>query len=267
MDEAGRRGDLPNDKKCGRIQIRPYRLQTWAEMTMIERNRGTSTEQTGRPLAQAAQVNLEAARALGAAARELAGAVRGSQAAPLGISSRWKDATASAVASGVLLALRRAESAAGGLIAPTSRSQQTGLRGTGYGRLGASITGQGEKAQAYGAIGGVIGYALGGPIGGIVGGMLGGLFGGKKKQSKPALERSWLNTPEEFEIEAYLNNLRRAYALSRARNLPRVRVDRVEININGQGAQAGLEAGRAFATFLGQQVALNSAVALAPGYG
>ena len=43
-----------------------------------------------------------------------------------------------------------------------------------------------------------------------------------------------------------------------------MRVGRVNINIYGQGAAAGVEAGRAFATFLGRQVALNSAVAQAP---
>ena len=140
------------------------------------------------------------------------------------------------------------------------------MRGAGYGRFGASITGSGQRSQTYGAIGGIIGYALGGPIGGVVGGMLGGLFGGRSRSSsRPPLERSWLNTPEGFEIEAYLYNLRRAGAFNSIGSKPRVRVDRVEININGQGAQAGMEAGRAFAAFLGKQVALNSAVAMAPG--
>ncbi|NIM07236.1 MAG: hypothetical protein GTO55_11325, partial [Armatimonadetes bacterium] len=136
------------------------------------------------------------------------------------------------------------------------------------GRLGASITGSGERAQSYGAIGGMVGYAVGGPVGGLIGGMLGGLFGGKKKRKKAALDRSWLNTPEGFEIQGYLQNLRRAYSFSSMMTRrPKLGVHQVQINIYGQGAQAGLEAGRAFATFLGQQVALNSAVALAPGYG
>ena len=228
-----------------------------------ERRVNSNIEQAGRPLAQAAQMNLEAARALTLAARELATSMGGAG-APTGISSRWKDATASAVASGVLLALKRAGQDS--LIAPTSGSNDAGgLRGANYGRFGASITGSGAKSSTYGAIGGVLGYALGGPIGGVVGGMLGGLFGGKPKESKPPLERSWLNTPEGFEIEAYLYNLRKAGLFSGGSSRARIRVDKVEININGQGAQAGMEAGRAFAAFLGRQVALNSAVAMAPG--
>ena len=106
-----------------------------------------------------------------------------------------------AVATGVLTALRRAQSDP--IIAPAGEPPR-GLRGGGYGRLGASVTGSGEKASTYGAIGGMLGYAVGGPIGGLVGGMLGGLFGGKKKKSKAELQRQWLNTPEGFEIQSYL---------------------------------------------------------------
>lgn len=231
-----------------------------------ERNRGGSIEQLGRPLAQAAQMNLEAARTLGTAARELSNSLRGSQTAPGGISGRWKDETAAAVASGVLFALRRAQQDP--LIGPGSGTgTQPGLpRGASYGRMGASVTGRGERSQSYGAIGGMIGYAVGGPVGGLLGGMLGGLFGrGHQHRSKSALQRNWLNTPEEFEIQSYLYNLRRAGAFRSYRSP--VRVNKVEINITGQGAEAGLEAGRTFATYLGQQVALNSAVAQAPGYG
>jgi len=202
-----------------------------------------------------------AARDLSVAARELSSAAK-TGGSGLGIAAAWREETAAAVASGMLTALRRAQSDP--IIAPTGR-ETPGPSGGGYGRMGAMITGRGEKASTYGAIGGMLGYAVGGPIGGLVGGMLGGLFGGKKKKSKAELQRQWLNTPEGFEIQSYLYNLSRVgSSTSFRRGWNPVRVERVNINITGSGAEAGLEAGRAFATFLGRQVALNSAVAQAP---
>jgi hypothetical protein len=225
-------------------------------------------EQNNRPLLAAAQANLEAARTLSAATRELADTVRGgTTVGNLGMAGRRQEETTTAIASGMLLALRRAQQDA--IIGGSVESIASRLPGVSYGRQGASLTGQGQRAQTYGAIGGAIGYAVAGPIGGFVGGMLGGLLGGNDSEpEKPPLERQWYNTPEGFEIESYLYNLKRMGANTSWRNADRpVHINNVNLHINGQGAQAGLEAGRAFAAFLGRQVALNSAVAMAAGYG
>ena len=61
-----------------------------------------------------------------------------------------------------------------------------GLAGTGYGRLGASVTGKGARSQLYGTVGGAIGYAVGGPVGALLGGMLGGWLGGRNKRTGAA---------------------------------------------------------------------------------
>jgi hypothetical protein len=173
------------------------------------------------------------------------------------------------------------------------------ISGTGYGRMGASVTGSGARSQLYGTIGGAIGYAVGGPVGAILGGMLGGLFGGgggddhraEQARQQEELRRQWLNTPEGFEVEAYLYNLTRNYAATRslvpaavfggpsgfpssgrtisARSTSPVVVTLSPgaVQITGQGQEAGERAARAFAGALGRVLRLNSVVVPAAGLG
>jgi hypothetical protein len=175
-----------------------------------------------------------------------------------------------------------------------------GIPGTSYGRMGASVTGKGGRAQLYGTIGGAVGYAVGGPVGALLGGMLGGLFGGddddarvdaERARRQEELRRQWLNTPEEFEIEAYLYNITRNYGAFRSlvpagitaaqagfpwvgsapsgRQMGPVLVTMSPgaVQIRGQGQEAGERAARAFAGALGRVLRLNSVVVPAAGLG
>lgn len=197
---------------------------------------------------------------------------------------RARELTAEAVELGFLRALRRDSLLGGGetadafslLRTPTER----GLTGTGYGRLGASLTGSGARAQTYGAIGGAIGYAVGGPVGALVGGMLGGLFGRDDDEDEARQQeeqRQWLNSPEGFEIQAYLYNLRTAYAMRASpagSSLTTLSGGSVVVNLSpgsvqimGQGEESGERAARAFAGALGRVLRLNSVVVPAAGLG
>lgn len=243
-------------------------------------------------LSAAAEMMLAASRNMLAASGERSGG-----------DARTRDVLAEAVESGLLRALRRqsllgdeaGEGFAGGLSLPGA-SSGGGIRGTGYGRLGASVTGQGAQAQTYGSIGGAIGYAVGGPVGALIGGMLGGLFGGdddeeQRRQQEEELRRQWLNTPEGFEIQAYLYNMARvdsalgllvgprwgsAQALpSWGSQLPSwqsasqvvVRMEQGAVQIQAQSAETGEQAARAFAGELGRTLRLNSVVVPAAGFG
>jgi len=246
------------------------------------------------PLETAAETMLAASRNMLAAASAWS--------AGLGAAgAREQEAIAEAIEVGFVRALRRdtllggAEySIAGGslLSLPSGR----GIPGTGYGRTGASITGSGRRAQLYGTIGGAIGYAVGGPVGALLGGMLGGLLGGDDRRveqpvrRQEELGRQWLNTPEGFEIEAYLYNLARAYRAtgllfssgtgggwrspwldlsflpSKAASVV-VNFPAGAVQIVGQGEEAGERAARAFAGALGRVLQLNSVVVPAAGFG
>jgi hypothetical protein len=193
---------------------------------------------------------------------------------------------------GVLRALRRdtilSEGDGAGALSLLRTSRDTGLQGAGYGRLGASVTGQGARAQLYGTIGGALGYAVGGPVGAILGGMLGGLFGGDDDEEEQASQqREWLNPPEYFEIQSYLYNLQQAYAATgvvrrggtlasagRAFGLEYGSARQVVVNmspgavqITGQSEESGERAARAFAGALGRVLRLNSVVVPAAGLG
>ncbi|UCC68079.1 MAG: hypothetical protein JSV79_13380 [Armatimonadota bacterium] len=255
------------------------------------------------PLEVAADTMLAASRTMLAAAASLSSAL-----GPTGV--RWRELTAEAIEAGFLRALRR-DSLFGGTEeqAPVSSLlglpvRRGGLAGTGYGRMGASITGKGGRSQLYGTIGGAVGYAVGGPVGALLGGMLGGLFGGddddarvdaERARQEEELRRQWLNTPEGFEIEAYLYNLARNYAFTTSlvpagtaawqtpflwsnpslsgapsgRQIGPVLVTMSPgaVQIAGQGQEAGERAARAFAGALGRVLRLNSVVVPAAGLG
>ncbi len=237
--------------------------------------------------------------ALGSAAEMMLAASRNMISAATAMSSglgaggtREREAVAEAIELGFVRALRR-ESLLGGDGSTVAGGSAVGLAGgvgipgTGYGRMGATITGSGRRSQVYGAIGGAIGYAVGGPVGALLGGMLGGLFGGDSDQAQAQqaeeLQRQWLNSPEGFEVEAYLYNLARGYAASgwglsagaAARPKPWLGLGKAmsvvvqmqpgAVQITGQGTEAGDEAARAFAGKLGRALELNSVVA--PGVG
>ena len=234
----------------------------------------------------AAETMLTASRTMLSAAMALASG--------LGVSAaRERELTAEAVEVGVLRALRRDsllgaadESDAFGALR-TPRNE--GLAGAGYGRMGASVTGQGARAQLYGTIGGALGYAVGGPVGAILGGMLGGLFGGddEDEKARQQQQREWLNPPEYFEIQSYLYNLQQAYAATgvvrrggslagaaRSFGLGYGSARQVVVNmspgavqITGQSEESGERAARAFAGALGRVLRLNSVVVPAAGYG
>lgn len=207
--------------------------------------------------------------------------------------ARERELTAEAVEVGVLRALRRdtilSDADAGSAFSLLRTPRDTGLPGAGYGRLGASVTGQGARAQLYGTIGGALGYAVGGPVGAILGGMLGGLFGGDgdEEQARQQQERQWLNPPDYFEIQSYLYNLQQAYAATgvvrrggtlasagRAFGLEYGSARQVVVNmspgavqITGQSEESGERAARAFAGALGRVLRLNSVVVPAAGLG
>ncbi len=240
----------------------------------------------------AAETMLTASRTMLAAAMALSSG--------LGVSgTRERELTAEAVEMGMLRALRR-DSILGGADANSGLSlmrgpSNQGIPGTGYGRLGASITGQGARSQLYGTVGGAIGFAVGGPVGALVGGVLGGLFGGgdSGEAAQQQEERQWLNPPERFEIEAYLYNLQQAYAATaasrwRGANWPPtiapwgnldldpgfgstrqvvVTMSPGAVQITGQGEESGERAARAFAGALGRVLRLNSVVVPAAGLG
>jgi hypothetical protein len=244
----------------------------------------------GTALTEAAEAMLAASRALVAAAGAGPG-IGGSD-------TRAREMTADAVEAGVLRALRRdsllgdgapAGAAATSLLGlPTGRS----IPGTSYGRMGATLTGQGAKSQVYGTIGGALGFAVGGPLGAFVGGMLGGLLGGDSSdgadeaRQQDQLARQWLNTPEGFESDAYLYNLvlgSRASAFAglmssaapsavtasarAAANPVVVNFSPGAVQITGSGIDAGERAARAFAGELGRVLRLNSVVVPAAGWG
>ncbi len=236
----------------------------------------------GEGIASATEMMVTASRAMLSAASAISSALGPAQV-------RERELTAEAIELGFLRALRRDSLLGGGgetagtfslLRTPTDR----GLTGTGYGRMGASITGSGARAQTYGAIGGAIGYAVGGPVGALVGGMLGGLFGGDDDEDEARQQqeeqRQWMNSPEGFEIESYLFNLRNAYAASvsggtRPPSAPTigyggqvvVNLSPGAVQITGQGEESGERAARAFAGALGRVLRLNSVVVPAAGLG
>ncbi len=235
----------------------------------------------GEGMASAAEMMVAASRTMLLAAVAMSSALGPSQ-------MRERELTAEAVELGFLRALRRDSLLGGGgetadafslLRMPTDR----GLTGTGYGRMGASITGSGARSQTYGAIGGAIGYAVGGPVGALVGGMLGGLFGRDDDDDQARQQeeqRQWMNSPEEFEVESYLFNLRNAYAANtgggrRPPSAPTVgyggqvvvNLSPGAVQITGQGEEGGERAARAFAGALGRVLRLNSVVVPAAGLG
>ena len=241
----------------------------------------------------AADTMMAASRTMLAAAASLSATV-----GPAG--ARARELTAEAIEVGFLRALRR-ESLLGAAETPGAASSLLGLPsakgipGTGYGRMGAGITGKGARSQFYGTVGGAIGYAVGGPVGAILGGMLGGIFGGDDDAAEQArqeeLRRQWLNTPEGFEVEAYLYNLTRNYVMTRSlvpartvaavSGLPSlgggssrrqmgpvvVTMSPGAVQITGQGQESGERAARAFAGALGRVLRLNSVVVPAAGLG
>jgi len=245
------------------------------------------------PIDSAAETMMAASRTMLSAASAIS----------LGLSppgTRERELTAEAVEIGFLRALRRDSLLGGGETAgdfPTLLRLPSGkgISGTGYGRMGASITGSGARSQLYGTIGGAIGYAVGGPVGAVLGGMLGGLFGGDdddEEERRREEERQWLNSPEAFEIQSYLYNLATAYAVTWGPDAKRGgaltsafawpggsmfgggRVGQVSVNMSpgavqivGQGEESGERAARAFAGALGRVLRLNSVVVPAAGMG
>lgn len=245
-----------------------------------------------REMTTLARVQGPAAEALARASREVAASARepGQVSGPrawAGASRRWaEELTADVVAEGVSRALRHQQE--DWLSGPTQRRGYSGVAGTGYGRMGATLTGRGERSQTYGAIGGAIGYAIAGPAGAFVLGALGGLLGGKRDRSEQQQARAWLNTPEEFEIQAYLYNLARTgagqpsvlpgpwrsgeelrgkrFGTGASAPVVQVQIAPGAIQITGQGEEAGQEAARAFAGQLGRALLLNSVLAPAAGW-
>ncbi len=249
----------------------------------------------GAPIESAAEMMLSASRTMLATAAALA-------AAPDTADTRARELTAEAIETGFLRALRR-ESVLGGAQVKSDLSPLPVLvagrqvSGTGYGRMGASVTGSGARSQLYGSIGGAVGYAVAGPIGAVLGGMLGGLFGGGDDHAETArqqeeLRRQWLNPPEAFEIQAYLYNI--AHSVYRPistlipserggsglantwLDLPFIGLQQREVVVNvapgavqitGQGEEAGERAARAFAGSLGRVLQLNSVVVPAAAMG
>ncbi len=238
----------------------------------------------GAELREAAEGMVSASRAMLAAAEALAPGLGGAD-------SRARELTADAIEAGFLRALRR-DSLLGGPEQATGSSSLFGLPagrsipGTGYGRMGASVTGQGERAQLYGTIGGAIGYAVGGPVGAFLGGMVGGLFGGdgggdEQAKQQEQLARQWLNSPEGFEEQAYLYNLTAGVGQQARSSMPAwfspaggpapiaaiVTLSPGAVQIRGSDTEAGERAARAFAGELGRVLRLNSVVVPAAGFG
>jgi len=242
----------------------------------------------GAELREAAESMVSASRAMLAAAEALTPGLGGSD-------TRARELTADAIEAGFLRALRR-DSLLGGPEQATGSSSLFGLPvgrgipGTGYGRMGASVTGQGERAQLYGTIGGAIGYAVGGPVGAFLGGMVGGLLGGddggeaERARQQEQLARQWLNSPEGFEEQAYLYNLTTGAGNQMAGKLKPapftfggnggllpipvvVTLSPGAVQIRGSDTEAGERAARAFAGELGRVLRLNSVVVPAAGFG
>jgi len=242
----------------------------------------------------AADAMLTASRTMLAAAAALAEA-------PDTAGARARELTAEVIETGFLRALRRESLLGGGQMRPAfspllGLPKATRVSGTGYGRMGATITGSGARAQLYGSIGGALGYAVGGPVGAVLGGMLGGLFGGddddQVARQQEELRRQWLNPPEAFEIQAYLYNIARNVYRPISPLVPSergawgitptwsgfpllaghqrgivVNVGPGAVHITGQGEEAGERAARAFAGSLGRVLQLNSVVVPAAGMG
>jgi hypothetical protein len=253
------------------------------------------------PLIGGESALLAAADTMLAASQNMLAASSASSAGASGSGVLEKELFAEAVETGFLRALRRDTLAADEDYASVSGGSLSGVRGggiqgTGYGRMGASITGSGKRSQVYGTIGGALGYAVGGPVGALVGGMLGGLLGGDDDDEEEArqqeeLRRQWLNTPEGFEIEAYLYNLATAYRATDSlmadrfaaaasgspwMSLPFRQAAAAQVVVNfpvggvqitGQGEEAGERAARAFAGALGRVLQLNSVVVPAAAFG
>ncbi len=234
----------------------------------------------------AAETMLTASRTILAAAAVLSSGLGG-------LGTRERELTAEAVEVGMVRALRR-DTVFAGMDSSSAfsllRSPGSGgglPPGTGYGRLGASVTGQGARSQLYGQVGGALGFAVGGPVGAIVGGMLGGLLGSDDDDEKARQEeaRQWLNPPEAFEIQSYLYNLQQAYAATASaggrggggsaygtswRGTAQqvvVNMSPGSVQITGQGEEGGERAARAFAGALGRVLRLNSVVVPAAGFG
>jgi len=265
------------------------------DSTPIEPLIGTST-----PIEAAADNMLTASRTMLAAASALSSSLGPTTA-------RTTELLTGAIEVGFLRALRR-DTLLGAFEDTTAAASPLGLPsakgfpGPGYGCTGASITGKGARSQLYGSIGGAIGYAVGGPVGAVLGGMLGGLLGGgddddaEEARRQEELRRQWLNTPEGFEVQAYLYNLTMSTRSTRSlvplaqiaaeRGFPWfglafpgrhggqssspavfVSMPPGAIQITGQGEEAGERAARAFAGALGQALRLNSVVVPAAGLG
>jgi hypothetical protein len=236
-------------------------------------------------LDSAAETMLIASRTILAAATTLSSGLGAAGA-------RERELTAEAVEVGMLRALRR-DTVLGGLgddggTLDLRGSTNEGIPGTGYGRLAASITGNGPRSQLYGTIGGAIGSMVAGPVGAVVGGLLGGWFGREDNQAaRQEQDRQWLNPPETFEIQSYLYNLQHAYTAASgwrsgnavgnaipAGSVGFGSVQQVVVNmspgsvqITGQSEEGGERAARAFAGQLGRVLRLNSVVVPAAGLG
>jgi len=157
-------------------------------------------------------------------------------------------------------------------------------RGTGWNRtlnnyrtgawLGGIVGGGDERSRQWGGLGGVLGSMVGGPIGGVVGSVLGGLFGrGSRRRREEA--RKWLNTPEGFEIQAYLYNLYRrnrpylgqpgTSIIGAATAAVQVMVQRGAVQITGGDSASGVQAANALISQLGRAVTLATAASAAAG--
>jgi len=264
-------------------------------MATFDLSTGETEPLIGRssPMDSAAETMMAASRTMLSAASAISSGL-----SPAG--ARERELTAEAVELGFLRALRRdsllsGADAAGDASSLLRMPSGTGISGTGYGRMGASITGSGKRSQLYGTIGGAIGYAVGGPVGAVLGGMLGGLFGGgddDEEERRQEEERQWLNSPEAFEIQSYLYNLATAYAVTWGSGAKRgggltsafawpggsmlgggrggqisVNMSPGAVQIVGQGEEGGERAARAFAGALGRVLRLNSVVVPAAGMG
>lgn len=254
----------------------------FSEGEMVEPlvGRGTGMESAAEMMVAASRTMMSAAGAMSSAL----GPMR----------ARDRELTAEAVELGFLRALRRDSLLGGGgseadaFSIMRSPGDKGGLTGTGYGRMGASLTGKGARSQVYGTIGGAVGYAVAGPVGALVGGMLGGLLGRDDSDEEAARQqeeqRQWMNSPEGFEVESYLFNLRNAYAgtsgVGGGRGLTGpltagagyggqvvVNMSPGAVQIVGQGEESGERAARAFAGTLGRVLRLNSVVVPATGLG
>lgn len=132
--------------------------------------------------------------------------------------------------------------------------------------LGGLVGGGSEQAGRYGGLGAILGYAVGGAAGGYIGSLLGGIFGGRRDrqaEERARLERLWHNTPEGFEIEAYLYRLG---AATRPAQAVQITLQPGAVQIKGQDAEAGARAGEALIGQLGRAVELAQAASRAVGW-